>query len=341
LQEKIKDNPNLFTDQPEIVPSLPPAIATSSMSLSNLDWDSAKFFKAILENGNVTGVMEMVRRDFDLYTLSKAGNFLLGELIRLGHIELVINLLPEVIFLDKINIFGSGSDKLYLGGQESEPGKYLDVLIRNGLGESLFLSTIDDLNLETITESSARILSALDRNGYSEKIIDRLPEKIDVLRTNKNEDSLTTLKQGWVRGELRKTGSGSYVYSNLSSDPPKILFRTTGISQDALNQYQAAHRVLPHYVSGSNYPELSADRADPVLRKGGYREVYAGVALSSLDFSIVPPKMIKEINNQKYIDIRLSVEGIVHGHPHDDNFNLRFFLTDSKGNLDIERHFIM
>jgi len=159
---------------------------------------------------------------------------------------------------------------------------------------------------------------------------------------------------GWQRFELKKEDSIAYIYIKKGAFPPKIQFRTDlhvrekryqfGQSNEKLASYKEACQAIPEFINMGFYQELN-DNPKAILENPrilekpitglsedtSFREVFGGAQVNQyLDYK--EQSLIDHLTSQYYyINLELKAHGIVHGHPHDRNMNVRFLLVDSEG----------
>lgn len=181
--------------------------------------------------------------------------------------------------------------------------------------------------------------------------LDEIIEKFPIL-----PGSIKELRGGWVRGKIRKKKKKDeygnvieegevFIYLKIENESFKVVFRNKNIEEQHLDTYKEAFDLIPEFVSNPVYSELQNKQeknnsspkvfsseprmlsAETSLPTFGFREVYAGVSLSTLSMKSLPDKVKESIENQKkYILMKLAINGIHHGHSHNANFNVRFLL---------------
>lgn len=160
-------------------------------------------------------------------------------------------------------------------------------------------------------------------------------------------DSIRKLKSGWMKAELCKTESKSFVFIRTDGDSEKVILRTSNYGFEELWTYQRAYEVLPDFVTCHFYPELADQptsgvkpKLNPLMKGVGFREVFAGASLGEYRHYSLPEPIRKSIDQQvKYIKLMLITHGINHNHDHSMNFNVRFLLSspdDSEKNISFD-----
>ena len=152
-------------------------------------------------------------------------------------------------------------------------------------------------------------------------------------------DSIRKLKSGWMKAELCKTESKSFVFIHIDGDSEKVILRTSNYGFEELWAYKRALEVLPDFVTCHFYPELADQptsgvkpKLNPLMKGVGFREVFAGASLGEYRHYSLPDPIKKSIDQQvKYIRLMLIIHGIVHNHDHLNNFNVRFLLSSPDG----------
>lgn len=219
-------------------------------------------------------------------------------------------------------------DFFYKYGQDTSQKEFLLSLARNGQKERL-----QELFGEQLKEAEKVIRRPIEPEYLKlpDKVGPHLDEIIQKFPLDP-ESPVEELRSGWYKIKLKKTGSATYAYLQLTAHEFKVVFKNEGISEERLENYRLAHELIPGYVSSANYPELQSEEVQKehsTLKSFtyGFREVYAGPDVSFLKMNILPFEVSRSIEWQKkYILLQLSINGIDHGHPHNDNFNVRFLL---------------
>lgn len=270
---------------------------------------------------------ELFRQNFfenlpESFSLAQAKDLKLSGLISAGFSTEIISR-----FSGANDLFSEFSYEYY---KDEEQKDFLTTLARKGHTnelQQLFSKQIAEV------ESSMRQPIDPDQLDIWQKAGPNLYEIIKNFRVN-SEESIKKLKNGWFRAKFEKgEGDFGYIYIWLKSKEFKVVFRSQNINEESLDNYQKALTLIPNFVSRKTYPELQPSETGKenlqtkTLFSDSFREVYAGITLEDLHLSALPKKIRDSILNQrKFILLKLAINGIDHGHPHDANFNVRFLL---------------
>ncbi len=302
----------------------------------------------LVEHG-LSGIADNLTSPIDLASSDENKKYdTLNILTDLGYEKTLIDKLPDSI---DINMLSIGSEE------------FLNSLIFLGYGEIVEDKILSSVSLASIEKPRARnLINDLFKAELGEKIKQKIQPQLPELEKSRQEMTISvnelpdeevgpSLQQlivgfpldwqskenifGWSKYQVNKIGTASAAW--IKFDPndleaTRIIFLTANIEPESLAVYKKAIELMPTGVSRAFYPELTANARNKFYADG-FREVFTGPRLSSLDLEKLPEKVTQSIQAQhQFILWTLIFNGIEHGHPHTDNFNVRFLLKDKQGN---------
>ena len=326
----------------EIIVKLP-----ASLDFKNLSDGVAYLLQSLVEKGYDQEILDRSPASLDFKNLSQGAEFLLRSLLEKGYGKKILAKLPAQLDLNDLS---------------DEAGNLLVSLLEKGYGKKIIAKLPAQPDLKNLSQGAEFLLRSLTKKPEGEKFVKELlerskgtvrkgisgdelgffegqiaPSLSEIIQTFPiKEGSAKEWRGGWLRAELNKTGSKSYVFFKPDGEESfKIIFFNDEIGDSSLEAYKLATKLIPGFVSAPVYWELLDGEnqcPEPLLRKNGFREVYAGLSLGSINLNDLPRAIRDSINIQKEITIlTLGIYNIHHGHPHDGNFNVRFLLTDENG----------
>ena len=316
------------------------------IELDQINEETGAFLRDLVNTYHEQAIMDRLPDQLQLGGIKSAT--VLASLARAGYERELLdrlpdkldltNLLPEeTLFLETLVRSGYS---MWLLLKLPEPGQLKDVseaagnflwrLFTESRDKSLIKSMLEELEPELRRPISP---DQIDDEYLDEEVDIGLPELIDGFPIEMG--SKQELRQGWQRAAIKKTGSKTYVYFKPESDGMfKLVFANDEIEEMSLKGYREITKLIPEYVSSAEYFELDDEgrRPEPVFRRQGYREIYAGPSIRSIEIDELPPPIKASINAQiSYISWVLAVHGIKHGHLHNGNLNVRFLLEGDEG----------
>jgi|GEM_PF-4966699 len=310
--------------------------------------EASWFLIELISHSDVRSFSKFIPKDLDWPLVTDGAKLFLRDLAQSELADQFLDLIPAAIDLEKIS---------------DNQAKFLIMAGNGKLLQAILDRISQDSNLDNLSEGGLSLLVRLGYRIEAKKLLrdilsknsgmirknlspDELPELTTQVGPYLHElienfplvpDSVVLLGGGWAKAQINKeTDSSTFVYFNLSHDFPRIFFRNFGIKPKAIEVYQQAAGLLPDYVAGIAYPELSNLDSAQIMNyktyKQGFREVYAGVDVETLLKFPVPAEIKANIHRQvNYILLNLSLNNIEHGHPHPGNFNVRFLLISKTG----------
>lgn len=323
------------------------SLLPNKMDLGSLSKGVSRFLNSLIrKKGHIEKILSLLPNKIDLNNFSKEAGVFLNSLIEQGYDEKIIALLP-----DKINLSNLNEDVGLFLKSLGEKGRVYEIFNKltnnpvdlNSLNKEmcLFLSLLinklpeegKELVEEILERSKISLRRAITINEFEDFQTQETLSLIEIIKTFPIS-SAKPWRGGWLRAEVEKDGSETYVFFKQSDDGKfKIMFLNDEIGKESLESYRKAAEIIPEYISASAYLELQDNKHPEILmRKKGFKEVYAGPSLGNFDMDNLPPAISTSINSQKeYIKLNLELHKINHGHTHDGNFNIRFLLTDAGG----------
>ncbi|MFA6814465.1 MAG: hypothetical protein WCR60_02880, partial [Patescibacteria group bacterium] len=319
----------------------------ASLDFKNLSQGAEFLLRSLLEKGYGKKILAKLPAQLDLNDLSQGAVCLFRSLLEKGYGKKILAKLPAQLDLNDLS---------------DEAGNLLVSLLEKGYGKKIIAKLPAQPDLKNLSQGAEFLLRSLTKKPEGEKFVKELlerskgtvrkgisgdelgffegqiaPSLSEIIQTFPiKEGSAKEWRGGWLRAELNKTGSKSYVFFKPDGEESfKIIFFNDEIGDSSLEAYKLATKLIPGFVSAPVYWELLDGEnqcPEPLLRKNGFREVYAGLSLGSINLNDLPRAIRDSINIQKEITIlTLGIYNIHHGHPHDGNFNVRFLLTDENG----------
>lgn len=176
---------------------------------------------------------------------------------------------------------------------------------------------------------------------YSEFFAERLQTAAESSRTFGNHTVFPVEPDDPLKNPATSHHVHAIYRSDALTDLPSMFI--THSRPEAITALRKAREVLPAYVSSSDYPELDHDLSPPLGRstpsqpksvgRYGYREVFAGETIERLAFyEGIPTEILQDVFAQRdYCLIELLARGIHHNDSTNNNFNVRWLLTNEDG----------
>ena len=310
----------------------------SQIDFTTNNWNAENLLSKIIADGFAQDILNRISNNLELSNINASLSQIVIKLIKSGFAQEIVKRLPERIEYSSLSL---GAVWVIVELIEDDEIKNLiisrlvPIMSLGDLQDGLILAKylMEKEPLGYIAELLLRSpRHALHIESYDSQLPgDYFTTQLAKLRNN----TILTGKFGsWEKYRLNKSGSNTDIFVNERDK--KIVFRLEGMLPQELKEKREALLKLPEYVTGPIYIEqINEDRSNgPRMneRQRLNREVFSGIALGLLNLDLFPIEVKKSILEQRnYIHLKMQELGILHDHPHDMNFNVRFLVTQQSG----------